>query len=1531
MLLAGDSILLQPDGSFEAALVSSSLESENNAVADWQIDSAALETPTIVVTSALELQNALALGSDLLPGTTILIGPGEYESIGRRWHVDFVHGTEEAPITIKGANPDDPPVFTGAWGWWVEHSSHLILSNFVIHDIEHDNGLYLHAASDSVSFDELSPSHHIVVENLVFQDIGGLWGSPDALKMLYTDYFTVRNCHFERWSNAESAIDALGCQHGVIEGNVFTGNQGGTGVGMKGGSNHISVQGNYFYEAGDKAIRVGGTSGQQYFRDPVGSTLADGTVVDYEAVNIEIAGNRIVCKGTQGIGVMWASSKGGWMHQNTIVSEMGWGDNVIEILEYADPPILGAHSGVITDNLFVFVNTRLSDVVQSNEGAFPETFAFDHNAWFHLERELTPEDIYIHTPDGILALNETNGVYGLDPQLDSLCSPAMRIHSSNPVFDGIGADAWPDEPSIWDPMIVDDGGAGFVATGGWVVVEGEGFQSDVRQSAEGLGENVATWTFPVAPGTYRVSATWQPHPDGATKAPFTILDGSVVTARVKVNQQAPPDDFSAQDTLWEDLGVVKVTGDRLEVRLSNDTRGLVRADAIRCQRVATVVARHVFYNDSVFDGNDPAADSRDDGAIGIDKAVLLPGQSASFENYTSYCHGINGIMVDIAGLDRSDQIGADDFRFYVGNSQDKGDWLPAPSPASVTVRPGAGVDGSDRVTIIWANDTIEHEWLEVAVMPTSDTRLPWPDFFYVGNTLGESGNSTDDARVNATDMLLARNNQRGFPDPAPIDFALDFNRDTKVDATDMLIARNNQTHFISALQLISAPEVADQKAAFAMAAAAESAVASHATGAQESSAADVKQYEANQPIGEAMGLHPGRVTWVHDPDATAWDGYGPDYWWEDINNDQTVIDEMISKAVRWQAGEYDDAAAWDAIFRHFNLTHEGEALGYTPGERIAIKVNLNNAKSHTDADNGIDASPQLVLALIRQLVNRAGVDPGDITLYDSVRWIPDKMYIPIHAEFPGVLFVDSAGGSGRLLVQRDTDPDNLLYLSGGRGGTISLPTCVTEAKYILNVANLKIHERAGMTGCAKNHFGTIELPYRLHDDVDADVPLGSYNPLVDLTAHKHLGGKTLLYVVDGLYGGFASSGTPRRWETFGNDWPSSLFISQDPVAIDSVAMDFLRAEKTLKEGTENYLHEAALADSPPSGTTYDSNHDGAPLVSLGVHEHWDNATDKQYSRNLGTGEGIELISQQPVASASVKARHTFYNGSVFDGGNPTANAGDDEAIASDKQALLPGQTATYQNYTCYNCGINGVIVDVANLPPAAEPLRVEDYFQFKVGNNETLADWDSAPTPVEITVRPGEGVGGSDRVTVVWADRTITGQWLQISVLATAQTGLPEADVFYFGNAIGEAGNSTADAHVNATDMLLARNNPRNFLDPAPIDLPYDFNRDARVNAIDMLLARNGQTDFSNALQLITAPGGKNASGDAATSEPMAVPDRTLQETGDGELSRATIPAAGLDWIYALASNHGRSRGSATGNSAEKATLPPHSDDEGPY
>lgn len=399
--------------------------------------------------------------------------------------------------------------------------------------------------------------------------------------------------------------------------------------------------------------------------------------------------------------------------------------------------------------------------------------------------------------------------------------------------------------------------------------------------------------------------------------------------------------------------------------------------------------------------------------------------------------------------------------------------------------------------------------------------------------------------------------------------------------------------------------------------------------ASENASAFTPSDPPNSPMGVARGINPGRVVWVYAPEATPWNG-SSGYWWDDNGTSQTVVDQMQSRSLRELTGATNDVAAWNALFRQFNQTHGRGDVGYQSGEKIAVKINLNNSGGYGEADNQLDASPHQVLSLLRQLVNQAQVPQAMITVYDAVRPLPDKVYNKCHAEFPNVIFVDSTGTNGRVAAQWTSA---ITYAAsnwpdGSPCGT-SIPTCARQATYLINMSLLKGHNSAGVTLTAKNHYGSINGREHWYINV-SNRTMPCYNPLVELVGHKDLGGKTMLFMIDGLYGANDVGNPPSRFQLppFRNRWSSSLFVSQDPVAIDSVGLDFLNSEfgsQGFMAKSDNYLHEAALANNPPSGTYYAPNGDGVRLSSLGVHEHWNDATHRQYTRNLGTGTGIELV------------------------------------------------------------------------------------------------------------------------------------------------------------------------------------------------------------------------------------------------------------------------------------------------------------------
>ena len=250
------------------------------------------------------------------------------------------------------------------------------------------------------------------------------------------------------------------------------------------------------------------------------------------------------------------------------------------------------------------------------------------------------------------------------------------------------------------------------------------------------------------------------------------------------------------------------------------------------------------------------------------------------------------------------------------------------------------------------------------------------------------------------------------------------------------------------------------------------------------------------------------------------------------------------------------------------------------------------------------------------------------------------------------------------------------------------------------------------------------------------------------------------------------------------------------------------------------------------------------------------------------GLAPDLGAFESGSNETIEGRHVFYNNSAWDGNDTGANAADDAAIATNKSALLPGETANFANYTSYSKGINGVMVDMSG---AITTPTLAD-FAFAVGNVSNLSGFTAAPTPTGFAVRPGAGIDGADRVTIIFADGAIVGKWLQV-------THLPTSDVFYFGNAVGDTGNSLTDAEVTPTDEIYVRNNPATIaISSASITHAADFNRDKRVGPTDSIIARNNGTNSSTALDLIapftnkppTVEAGSNDAGMAGTAITLA-------------------------------------------------------------
>jgi hypothetical protein len=316
------------------------------------------------------------------PGTTILVAPGTYRG---GLFVRGLWGTEAKPVTIAGEDPERPPRIEGggtglqeSGAAWVEVRD-LVLAGASGNGANVDDG----GAGE--------PSRHVTLRRVTVEDVGPT-GNADGIKLSGVDDFLVEGCTVRRWGDGGSGVDLVGCHRGRIERCAFAheGGKGASGVQAKGGSSDVAIVGCRFVDAGQRAVNLGGSTGEAWFRPPGAPHEAKDLLVEDCTFEGSLAA------------VAFVGVDGAVVRHNTLRRPGRW---VLRILqESTGPRFVPCQNGRFERNLVTFRSADVRVHVNVGPGTAPETFAFAENFW------LCEDDPGRSRP--ALPTAETGGVYG---------------------------------------------------------------------------------------------------------------------------------------------------------------------------------------------------------------------------------------------------------------------------------------------------------------------------------------------------------------------------------------------------------------------------------------------------------------------------------------------------------------------------------------------------------------------------------------------------------------------------------------------------------------------------------------------------------------------------------------------------------------------------------------------------------------------------------------------------------------------------------------------------------------------------------------------------------------------------------------------------------------------------------------------------------------------------------------------------------------------------------------------------------------
>ena len=199
--------------------------------------------------------------------------------------------------------------------------------------------------------------------------------------------------------------------------------------------------------------------------------------------------------------------------------------------------------------------------------------------------------------------------------------------------------------------------------------------------------------------------------------------------------------------------------------------------------VVDVVDRKLFYNGSGFETVGGVA-----AALDTSKVMLRSGtatQTTAFANVSNYTRGINGAVLDVAGLANT-ALTAADFILRVAPTGASGvvnpsTWANAPTPSALVVTAGTATTPA-RVQLEWTDNQIQNTWLQIVVRANANTGLTTPAVFYLGHAQAEI-NGVAPYRVSIADLSPV---QTGISTSlVGVNDLRDLNKDRRVTVADL--------------------------------------------------------------------------------------------------------------------------------------------------------------------------------------------------------------------------------------------------------------------------------------------------------------------------------------------------------------------------------------------------------------------------------------------------------------------------------------------------------------------------------------------------------------------------------------------------------------------------------------------------------------------------------------------------------------------------------------------------------------------------